>query len=288
MLHHPKPWTKCEVERQRWAAGAGRTVSASATMIHLLRRGRVSFGNMKESNSARAGQLVWIPSGMHVIRNVETDASAWTIRLRVGLWAPHADGDREAVGLIRMLDWCAAESGLVMPITAATSRRLAELLQRLAGIWRYPQTTFHRCALKGGAMELLTILARDKRIRELGQHAQTDLRRTAVERVSPALNLLNQRNHICQTKVTVETLAARCGYRPSRFHAYFVQATGTTPIRYLIERRIAIACDLLSRPNLRVLDVALQCGFASQSRFYAAFKSITGMTPSQWRKPQAL
>ena len=60
-----------------------------------------------------------------------------------------------------------------------------------------------------------------------------------------------------------------------------------TPNRYLTERRVELACQLLADPEKSILDVAYGSGFGTQSRFYLAFKQITGMTPGTWRNRQS-
>ena len=54
---------------------------------------------------------------------------------------------------------------------------------------------------------------------------------------------------------------------------------------YLGEHRIRIAADrLLSRPNLTAIAIAESVGFRSYPNFVATFRSVTGMTPSEYKK----
>ncbi|WP_246048556.1 helix-turn-helix domain-containing protein [Leptospira sarikeiensis] len=55
--------------------------------------------------------------------------------------------------------------------------------------------------------------------------------------------------------------------------------------QFINEYRIKEACELLiSNPNLSVLTVALSVGFNSKSSFHPAFKSFTGMSPTEYRE----
>ena len=55
--------------------------------------------------------------------------------------------------------------------------------------------------------------------------------------------------------------------------------------RYVREHRIHRAIHLLqSQPHASVLSISIEVGFRSQSNFYAAFKEITGHSPSSYRK----
>lgn len=60
---------------------------------------------------------------------------------------------------------------------------------------------------------------------------------------------------------------------------------GMSVSRYISLQRVNAAKKmLLAEPNASVLSVGLSVGFSSQSTFYAAFKTTTHQTPSQYRK----
>lgn len=58
---------------------------------------------------------------------------------------------------------------------------------------------------------------------------------------------------------------------------------GQTPHRYVLERRLVRAQDLLARSPLAVADIARDSGFRGPSHFTAAFRRQYGLTPSAWR-----
>jgi AraC family transcriptional regulator len=64
----------------------------------------------------------------------------------------------------------------------------------------------------------------------------------------------------------------------------FKASTGVPPHRYVLERRIARAKSLLAHGELSLADVALSCGFASQSHFSTAFLRLVGATPGGYRR----
>jgi AraC-like DNA-binding protein len=57
---------------------------------------------------------------------------------------------------------------------------------------------------------------------------------------------------------------------------------GTSPHRYLLMRRLALARDLIhaARP---LVDVACEAGFADQAHFTRVFRSAFGLTPARYR-----
>ncbi len=81
----------------------------------------------------------------------------------------------------------------------------------------------------------------------------------------------------------VAEMAAAAGLSTFHFAREFKRSTGLTPFRYLTERRIARAKIQLERTALPLSQIALNCGFASQSSFTTAFTRETGCTPARWR-----
>ena len=59
---------------------------------------------------------------------------------------------------------------------------------------------------------------------------------------------------------------------------------GTGAKEYITRIRIEKAKSLMENPSLSIADIADMTGFTSQSYFSTAFKSQTGMTPSQYRQ----
>ncbi len=72
----------------------------------------------------------------------------------------------------------------------------------------------------------------------------------------------------------------------SRFHfcTAFRKATGHTPYAWLVRQRIVEAQRLLTIPDLPVTEVALAVGYQTPSAFTAAFRKVTGDTPSDYRR----
>lgn len=79
-------------------------------------------------------------------------------------------------------------------------------------------------------------------------------------------------------------------YHVSRYylsHA-FKQITGYSLKEYLTLSRISYACQLLSGDTASVREIAEASGFHDVSNFSRSFKSVTGMTPSEYRKKTVL
>ena len=68
------------------------------------------------------------------------------------------------------------------------------------------------------------------------------------------------------------------------FCRLFKQSTGIAPYQYVIEQRIEKAKQLLKQKELPLVEVALSCGFSSQSTFSRTFGKRVGTTPKNYRQ----
>jgi AraC family transcriptional regulator len=81
-------------------------------------------------------------------------------------------------------------------------------------------------------------------------------------------------------------LARVCGLSVAHFTRAFRQTTGTSPHRWLRERRLEQAMILLARTDEALAAIAAACGFVDQSHFTRAFTRRLGVSPGQWRRQQ--
>ena len=79
-------------------------------------------------------------------------------------------------------------------------------------------------------------------------------------------------------------LATVCALSPSHFARAFRRAVGVTPHRYLQDRRIKRAMNLLRSMQSPIVEIATTCGFADQSHFNRVFKQHVGTSPGAWRR----
>jgi AraC-like DNA-binding protein len=84
----------------------------------------------------------------------------------------------------------------------------------------------------------------------------------------------------------LEDLAGLVDLSVKHFARAFRQSTGLPPHRWLVNRRIDRARELLGKAELSLAEIALACGFADQSHFTVAFRKATGMTPGAFRREQ--
>ncbi|MBL6752202.1 MAG: helix-turn-helix transcriptional regulator [Nevskia sp.] len=112
---------------------------------------------------------------------------------------------------------------------------------------------------------------------------RADPRRPAALRpmLARACELIEAR---IESGVALDELAAEAGVSRSHFLRTFKAATGLSPHRYLVCRRVERAKQLLLRSDLALADIALKAGFGSQSHFTDMFRAATGATPLRFRR----
>jgi AraC family transcriptional regulator len=79
-------------------------------------------------------------------------------------------------------------------------------------------------------------------------------------------------------------LASLTGLSTHHFGQAFKASTGITPHRYVMERRIHRARELLISESLSIGEIAASVGFSSQSHLTSNFRKQTGLTPGLYRR----
>lgn len=88
--------------------------------------------------------------------------------------------------------------------------------------------------------------------------------------------------------MTLATLARQAALSEYHFARMFSQSMHMAPHRYVMQRRIERAKNLLQTTALPLTDIALACGFSSASHFSNRFRQATGATPSRMRQAAGL
>ncbi len=129
---------------------------------------------------------------------------------------------------------------------------------------------------------VLTLVAELARIAEL----KTPLRSTEIGGLSEGE--LARIVEFCEAHLSEDlslgTLSGLIDMPTARFTRAFRAATGQTPHRFVVERRIARARALLAQGRIPLAEVAYACGFASQSHMTDVFRDRMGVTPGRYRK----
>ena len=81
--------------------------------------------------------------------------------------------------------------------------------------------------------------------------------------------------------IMLKDAARFAGFTESAFSKKFARENGVTFKKYVMSGKIKKAVSLLKNTNLKVIDIAYECGFDSISGFYDTFKKVTGTTPGK-------
>ena len=85
-------------------------------------------------------------------------------------------------------------------------------------------------------------------------------------------------------KISIEQIAAVCGFSSSHFMKFFKLYMGKPFIAYLNEYRLIRAAHLLCASDDDILAISLECGFENVSYFNRLFLREYHMTPSKFRQ----
>lgn len=101
---------------------------------------------------------------------------------------------------------------------------------------------------------------------------------------TPVDLILTYINDNCERKLDRESLGRELNYHPSHINRLVYSATGMTLHRYIIDTKIRRAGRLLSATDLTVTEIAQRLSFYDSSHFASVFSSVTGTSPSDYRK----
>jgi len=84
--------------------------------------------------------------------------------------------------------------------------------------------------------------------------------------------------------LSLEELADAAGLSINHFSEMFRESTGQSPHQFVLHRRIDRAKEMLRAAEMRVLDVAVACGFKNQQHFARVFRKVCGASPTEYRQ----
>jgi AraC-like DNA-binding protein len=155
----------------------------------------------------------------------------------------------------------------------APVRAISPLVAKAARLLSAPHTA---------ELETLAILLASEAIR-LGTAIQPPTARvdeSSVARVTRVVRFIEKEPN---ANGSLADFARVAGLSPYHFLRVFVAVAGVTPHQYLLRGRLRRAALLLRSERIKVVDVALDCGFSDVSNFNRAFRAEFGMTPRFYR-----
>jgi AraC family transcriptional regulator len=86
--------------------------------------------------------------------------------------------------------------------------------------------------------------------------------------------------------IRIADLAVLTDLSVGRFAQRFLASTGVPPHRFILNRRVEAAMDLLRKGPLPMAEVAAACGFCSQQHMATVMRRLIGVAPSSVRAPR--
>jgi AraC family transcriptional regulator len=86
-----------------------------------------------------------------------------------------------------------------------------------------------------------------------------------------------------EDELTLIEMAQSVELSPGHFSRMFRRSTGETPHQFVLRTRIERAQEMLREAEMRVLDVAVACGFKTQQHFARVFRRSCGVSPTEYR-----
>jgi AraC family transcriptional regulator len=83
--------------------------------------------------------------------------------------------------------------------------------------------------------------------------------------------------------LSLQEMASTVGLSAAHFSQVFRNTTGQTPHQCLLWYRVQRAKEMLSSAEMRILDVAIACGFKTQQHFARVFREMCGASPTEYR-----
>lgn len=189
-------------------------------------------------------------------------------------------GDADAVAVLRALVDYAVPGRNCLPLTREDNNRIHELLLGLEDE-RARKRPGWRCAQKQLFMSLLLAIFRT--------WSGSEPLRANIERAEPSERIRDVVRFIeaqYMTPIEVEDMLRISCLSRSHFHAVFKKETGNTFKDHLNRVRVRHAKKMLQETDMSIAQIALSCGFSSQSRFNHVFRQIAGCTPGIERRVQ--
>jgi AraC-like DNA-binding protein len=84
--------------------------------------------------------------------------------------------------------------------------------------------------------------------------------------------------------IRIEQLADVCERSPSQAERLFRKEMGIPPYRYVLDRKLALAKQLLRETGMPIRDIASYLSFEDEFYFSGLFRRKVGVSPSKYRK----
>jgi AraC-like DNA-binding protein len=253
----------------RWHAGAATPVEPPhdtgwRTLPYLVTAYCDAYGQLEVAGSAairRRSGAIWVPAGTR-------HRCALLSGRGISRWSC------TSFTIAGGLDLCALFE-TPFAIAGAQARRVASINDELAELAGLPPT-LKQVVRRQELGRSLLLIGLDGSLWRPDSHE----RALAAQRLAPVLLYIEAN---LARPLRVAELARRAELSPSRFHAWFQRATGSSPYAYLLRLRLRRAQELMIGSTRSIAEVAEDVGYPDQFLFSRTFRRKCGLSPTAYR-----
>lgn len=228
--------------------------------IYYLTEGRCRYFIDKHSYLITKGDVALIPPGVIHRTGYETPTHSRKL-INCGEWFVPKALRNKLFNPVSFSD------------TSSTHKQIEQIFTSIEKEQSSPDE-FSRDAIRAQVVQLLLLIARKSRVSE-----QKKIESPIVEKAVQYISKQYRGN------VTLDNVAAVCYVSKEHLSRTFKRETGFGFSEYLNLYRLKKADTLLrDRPDLRIVDIAIYCGYNDSNYFSKVYKKMFGISPKQAQK----
>ena len=156
--------------------------------------------------------------------------------------------------------------------------KVKSLLLEIKNEYLSSSTSFSEVSIYSKTLEIITLIGRSRAAAGI-ETPSPDAPRKQEEYIEKFIEICNYISAHCSDELNLEAVASMSGFSKFYFSRLFKQFTNVSFYKYVNQKRIEKAAEMLTEPNISITNVALSCGFESLSSFIRMFKIVKGLYP---------
>lgn len=160
--------------------------------------------------------------------------------------------------------------------------KVKSLLLEIKNEYLSSSTSFSEVSIYSKTLEIITLIGRSRAAAGM-ETPSPDAPRKQEEYIEKFIEICNYISAHCSDELNLEAVASMSGFSKFYLSRLFKQFTNVSFYKYVNQKRIEKAAEMLTEPNISITNVALSCGFESLSSFIRMFKIVKGCTPTEFR-----
>ena len=223
-------------------------------IIHIC-KGRVTFNMENQSFTAKAGDVVAVPSFIPFTLQRSEDFEMMNLHYKIWL-----------------------DDGMLLEDV----KKLPRLFTPLYFKWCYKKLIeINEIILEKSVRKLPDVLAHEVILRHFTENPVTNIDSSVSD---PRMQKMKKFLETPAINFDSNELASLCRLSKSQMNRNFKKAFGISPQKYWEKQRIKYICMVLKKSPVTINEISERWGFKNSGYFCRWFKKMTGYTPQKYRK----